>query len=227
MRIRTHCRGERARTQRACAAGDTPSPLPLLRKDFIFSAEQVAATAATRASALLLIVRMTPQVALLRALREQAEAAGMEAVVEVFDAADLRLARASGARLIQVNARDLDSLRVDREACVRLAEQYPPQAGECWIAASGIDSAEQLLAVADAGFSAALIGSAFMQGGRPGAALASLRERLAAMLAQRQGISAANGRAARPAPEAADAGISAVLHPACTAATATAAVREA
>ena len=82
---------------------------------------QVAATAATPASALLLIVRLTPDAALLRSLREQAEAHGIDAVVEIFDEADLALARESGARIIQVNARDLDTLQVDRSACLRLA----------------------------------------------------------------------------------------------------------
>ena len=165
--------GELAFVNRAASALDS-SPLPLLRKDFIFSPLQVQATAATRASALLLIARMTPQVALLRALREQTEAAGMEAVVEVFYAEDLRIARASGARLIQVNARDLDTLRVDREACLRLARNYPPRDGECWIAASGMEQPEHLRAAAEAGFTAALIGTALMRGGRPATALSAL-----------------------------------------------------
>ena len=65
--------------------------LPLLRKDFIFDRLQVAATAATPASALLLIVRLTPDAALLRSLREQAEAHGIDAVVEIFDEAENRL----------------------------------------------------------------------------------------------------------------------------------------
>lgn len=68
-------------------------------------------TASTPASALLLIVRLTPDARTLRVLREQAEAYGMHAVVEVFDAADLEIARDSGARIIQVNARDLDTLK--------------------------------------------------------------------------------------------------------------------
>ena len=103
--------------------------LPLLRKDFIFDRLQVAATAATPASALLLIVRLTPDATLLRSLREQAEAHGIDAVVEIFDEADLALARESGARIIQVNARDLDTLQVDRSACLRLAERFH-QAGD-------------------------------------------------------------------------------------------------
>ena len=56
---------------------------------------QVAATAATPASALLLIVRLTPDAALLRSLREQAEAHGIDAVVEIFDEADLAALPAS------------------------------------------------------------------------------------------------------------------------------------
>ena len=142
---------------------------PLLRKDFIF--DPVRATAATPAAALLLIVALTPDAALLRRLREQAESLGMQAVVEVCGSKDLALARESGARIIQVNARDLDTLRVDRQACLELARRYPPEQGEIWIAASGMDRREHLEDAARAGFSAALVGTALMQDGQPGAAL--------------------------------------------------------
>ncbi len=148
--------------------------VPLLRKDFIFDPLQVRATAATPASALLLIVRLTPDAAILRALREQAEGHGIQAVVEIFDAEDLRLARESGARIIQVNARDLESLAVDRDACLQLILACPPANGELWIAASGMSSAEHLRAAASAGYHAALVGSALMEGGNPGEALAAL-----------------------------------------------------
>ena len=87
----TYFKGTLGHLKRMSAPG-----LPLLRKDFIFDRLQVAATAATPASALLLIVRLTPDAALLRSLREQAEAHGIDAVVEIFDEADLALARESG-----------------------------------------------------------------------------------------------------------------------------------
>ena len=136
--------------------------MPLLRKDFIFHPAQVTATLATPASAMLLIVRLTPDASQLRALRKQAEAGGVEAVVEVFDEADLILARESGARIIQVNARDLATLKVDREACLDLIHKCPPRCGELWIAASGMACRADLEAAARAGFHAALVGSALI-----------------------------------------------------------------
>ena len=148
--------------------------VPLLRKDFIFHPLQVAAALATPASALLLIVRLTPDARVLRDLREAAEAGGVEAVVEVFDERDLALARESGARIIQVNARDLVTLRVDRNACLTLAEKRPPKEGELWIAASGMSRRVDLEEAARRGFRAALMGSALMEGGRPGEALRAL-----------------------------------------------------
>lgn len=147
---------------------------PLLRKDFLLDGLQVEATAATPASALLLIARLTPDARALRDLREAAEVHGMAAVVEVFDRADLALARESGARIIQVNARDLDTLAVDRAAALALIRACPPEPGEIWIAASGMDSFAHLAGAARAGYDAALVGTALMAGGRPGAALARM-----------------------------------------------------
>lgn len=167
-----HFRGGLAFLGRMAGCG-----LPLLRKDFLFHPLQVAKTAAAPASALLLIVRLTPDAALLRRLREEAEGYGMDAVVEVFDAADLALARAAGSRIIQVNARDLESFTVDRAACLRLADAFRHDAdgrGERWIAASGMDRREHLRAAANAGFDAVLLGTALMRGGRPGRALRAL-----------------------------------------------------
>lgn len=153
-------------------------PVPLLRKDFIMDPLQVAATAATPAAALLLIVRLTPHARTLRDLREQAETHAMHAVVEVFDEADLALARDSGARIIQVNNRDLETLVVDRTACLRLG---PLRASaEVWIAASGISETRHLAEAADAGYDAALVGTALMDGGDPGGALLRLLGRVGA-----------------------------------------------
>ncbi|MBG3878841.1 indole-3-glycerol-phosphate synthase [Desulfovibrio oxamicus] len=156
----TYFGGDLTYLERMVAVAPT---IPLLRKDFIMDPLQVAATAATPAAALLLIVRLTPDARTLRDLREQAEAHGVHAVVEIFDEADLALARESGARIIQVNNRDLETLAVDRTACLRLGPLSQPD--EVWIAASGIAEYRHLAEAADAGYDAALVGTALMDGG--------------------------------------------------------------
>ena len=137
-----------------------PAGLPLLRKDFIFNELQVRQSFSTPASALLLIVALTPDVSRLRALRELAETQGLHAVVEVFTERELELARESGARIIQVNARNLETFRTDREEGLKLAALR--QEGECWIAASAMSERPHLEQARQAGYQAALIGTALM-----------------------------------------------------------------
>jgi len=165
-------RGRRDFITRAWDGGAELFALPILRKDFIFDPLQVRATAALPASALLLIVKLSPQAARLRELRLLAESFGIQAVVEVLDEADLDLARSSGATIIQVNARDFKDLSVDLSRALSLARRAEP--GELWIAASGFSRAEELTAAAEAGFTAALVGTALMRGGRPAEALIGL-----------------------------------------------------
>lgn len=156
------------------AANVTNGAVPLLRKDFIFDPIQIDATATTPAAALLLIARFYASASELRELREHAESFGIAAVVEVFAADDLAMARDSGARIIQVNARDLDKLIVDRAACLELIRKNRPAKGEIWIAASGISKPEHLQEAEEIGFHAALVGSSLMESGQPGENLAAL-----------------------------------------------------
>jgi indole-3-glycerol phosphate synthase len=151
-----------------------PSGQPLLRKDFIFEPAQLLETALYPASAVLLIVRLTPRLEALAGLINLALSLGLCPVVEIFDPRELALAREAGARVIQVNARDLETLKVDPLGPIQLIKKFPPQAEEFWIAASGLAKAADLARVRAAGFGAALIGSALMASGDPGAALAEL-----------------------------------------------------
>ena len=150
--------------------------LPLLRKDFIFHPLQVKATAATPASALLLIARML-DLAGLAELLSLAATFGLECVVEVFDQTDLQLARLARAEIIQVNNRDLATLHTDLTRSFQLVEQK--QDHETWISASGISRPEELAKLHAAGFDAALVGSYLMAAAEedldPGAALGILR----------------------------------------------------
>ena len=146
--------------------------LPVLRKDFLFDRRQIAATAATAASALLLIVRMFNDPAELTNMVEQTLGLGLEPVVEIFDEQDLAMARAAGSQIIQVNTRDLDTLAVDPENARRLIAARRPE--ECWICASGIRTAENVSEMAGRGYDAVLVGTALMAVEHPDVALAEL-----------------------------------------------------
>ena len=146
--------------------------LPMLRKDFLFDPLQIERTAATPASALLLIVRMFDDVAPLKELIDMTNSYGLEAVVEVFDGRELEYAREAGARIIQVNNRNLDTLKTDLAISERLVQDRSNT--EVWIAASGISKPEHIRKMDELGFDAVLIGTALMQGGRPEETLRSL-----------------------------------------------------
>lgn len=146
----------------------------MLRKDFIFHQLQVMETgfhpgfrpAAHRA----------PDAGCteLRVLREQAEAYGMQAVVEIFDEGDLALARESGARIIQVNARDLDTLETDRQACLDLGKLR--RDGEVWIAGQRHERRGASQGSRGSGLPGRIDGTALMDGGKPGEKLAAILE---------------------------------------------------
>ncbi|NCD26945.1 MAG: indole-3-glycerol-phosphate synthase [Deltaproteobacteria bacterium] len=151
-----------------------PLGLPLLRKDFIIHPLQVEATSATPASAILIIVRIFADDAELADLHQLCQARGLEPVVEVFDERDLDRAKAIGSRIIQVNNRDLDTLRTDLSHCLGMVRRK--EAGEIWIGASGISTPEQVRELKNAGLDALLIGTALMQNADPGQGLAGLTQ---------------------------------------------------
>ncbi|NJB68266.1 indole-3-glycerol phosphate synthase [Desulfobaculum xiamenense] len=146
--------------------------LPLLRKDFILHPLQVRRTAATPASAVLLIARMVPveRLALLVPLCREL---GLTAVTEIFDEADLHRARQAGARVIQVNNRDLDTLAVNLDVSRAMVARRIP--GEIWISASGITRHAEVAEMAAKGYDAVLVGTSLMEGGDPAGALERLR----------------------------------------------------
>jgi len=167
-----HFKGELAFLE-ACR----PAGLPLLRKDFLFDELQVRETAATPASAFLLIARMLPHAAALARLLTLGAAAGLEAVVEIFDERDLDMAREAGSRLIQVNNRDLDTLATDLGNAERLMRAADgKREGELWIAASGIAGPDDARRMRAAGYDAVLVGTSLMASGDLGAAVRALTE---------------------------------------------------
>ncbi len=146
--------------------------LPVLRKDFLFHPLQIRQTAATRASALLLIVRVVQEQNLLADLVKISFEHEMEPVVEIFNGRELEMARKSGARVILVNNRDLDRLVVDLDVSRKLVTGK--KEGETWICASGIEGKAQVDEFYNLGFDAFLIGTSIMSADDPQAKLREL-----------------------------------------------------
>ncbi len=145
--------------------------LPTLRKDFIVDPYQVWEAWIAGADAVLLIVAALSD-AELHQLHASATEAGLTALVEVHDARELQRALDVGAQVIGVNNRDLQTLRVDLETSLRLAERMP--SGVVKVAESGLRTAADLHRLRAAGYDAFLIGEHLMQSPDPGEALAAL-----------------------------------------------------
>lgn len=150
-------------------------PVPVLRKDFILDEVQLLEARAAGASAALLIVRALEQPALVR-LHAFAAAIGLTPLVETHNRDEITRALDAGARVIGVNARDLDTFTIDTAKAWHLLAAIPP---ECVaIAESGMASPADVEAAAMAGADAVLIGSALASAGDP-AALAHTLSRIA------------------------------------------------
>ena len=94
--------------------------LPLLRKDFIIDERQILEAIEWGADAILLIVAILDDARLQR-FHKLATEAGLAALVEVHDEAELERALAAGANLIGVNNRNLKTFKVDLATTKRLA----------------------------------------------------------------------------------------------------------
>jgi len=104
------------------ALGD--KKIPLLRKDFLTDPYQICESRAYGADALLLIVAIL-SAERLKALREQSEKFGMSCLVEVHSEKEVQIALASGARIIGINNRDLNTFETDLSTTERLRPLIP------------------------------------------------------------------------------------------------------
>ncbi|HEX7360498.1 MAG TPA: indole-3-glycerol phosphate synthase TrpC [Bryobacteraceae bacterium] len=141
--------------------------LPVLRKDFTIDPLQIFESAAHGADAILLIAAVL-NVRELTAFRELAAALGMAALVEVHDAEDLAAAADSGAEIIGVNNRNLQTFEVSLDISLQLAESMPANALR--VSESGISSRADIDLLLGAGFHAFLVGESLMQSADPAAA---------------------------------------------------------
>lgn len=131
--------------------------LPVLMKDFIVDARQIAAGLAQGADAVLLIAEML-SLTELRDLHRVGKELGLDILVEAHGLSGLEKALAVGAQIIGVNARDLSTLTVNPRRHEEMIAQIP--AGVVKVAESGIKSGARLEELKTLGYDAALIGRA-------------------------------------------------------------------
>jgi indole-3-glycerol phosphate synthase len=124
------------------------------------------------ASAILLIVRALTD-GEMQTLHGAARAAGLDALFEIHDEADLARAVRQGARLIGVNNRDLAVFKTDLGLSERLIPQLP--AGTTAVGESGIFNGADAARLRAAGAHAVLVGEALMKAADPAALIRELR----------------------------------------------------
>ena len=143
----------------------------VLRKDFIVTSYQLWEARAYGADLALLIVAALEQDALV-SLVERAESIGLTPLVEVHTEEEVARAVDAGAKVIGVNARNLNTLKVDRGTFARLSPLIPKDLIK--IAESGVRGPHDLLAYASAGADAVLVGESLVTGRDPRTAVADL-----------------------------------------------------
>ncbi len=134
--------------------------IPVLRKDFTIDEYMIYEAKALGASAILLICALLDEEQL-RTWRELAESLGMDALVEAHDETEVKMAIASGARIIGVNNRDLKTFTVDVHNSTKYRNMVPDSV--IFISESGISTREDIKVLEQNGTDAVLIGETLMR----------------------------------------------------------------
>jgi indole-3-glycerol phosphate synthase len=115
--------------------------IPVLRKDFIIHELQIAESRAIGADAVLLITAVLKE--RLPVFVDLAQEYGLEPLVEVHNAQEVKTALATRAGLIGINNRNLATLTIDRST-TRLLSESIRSAGRTIVAESGMRSADDI-----------------------------------------------------------------------------------
>ncbi|MEN8718171.1 MAG: indole-3-glycerol phosphate synthase TrpC [Sulfurovum sp.] len=135
-------------------------PTPLLRKDFIVDKYQIVEALVYGADFILLIAKSlgTKQ---LKELYDYAIHLGLEVLVEVHDKEDLTKAIKSGATIVGINHRNLETMEMDMTLCEKLIPLIPNS--KIIVAESGVSNTEIIKNLSSIGADAFLIGEHFMR----------------------------------------------------------------
>jgi indole-3-glycerol phosphate synthase len=146
--------------------------LPVLRKDFILDRYQVVEARVAGADAVLLIAEILGAKELPAFLKD-IQGLGMQALVELYDRANLPRVLDAGARIVGVNNRDLRTFVTSLDHTLDLVHDIPP--GCCLVSESGIGTRADMVRLEQAGVRAVLIGETFMRAPDIGQKLRELR----------------------------------------------------
>jgi indole-3-glycerol phosphate synthase len=139
--------------------------LPLLRKDFIIDEYQLVESRVLGADAVLLIVAALSRDQLETFLK-QAQELDLGCLVEAHTKAELDIALASGAQMIGINNRNLNSFETSLATTFNLAKHIPRD--RILVSESGINTREDIDRLAECGVHAVLVGEALMRSPSPG-----------------------------------------------------------
>lgn len=146
--------------------------VPCIRKDFVVDEYMIYEAKLLGAKAVLLICSiLTAQQ--IKDYIAVCDSLGMSALVEAHDAEEVQMAVDCGARIIGVNNRNLKDFSVDTGNSRQLRELVPEDV--IFVSESGVQSAEDIALLRDAGVDAVLIGEALMRAEDKSAKLAELR----------------------------------------------------
>ena len=151
-----------------------PTPVPILRKDFIIDQYQLCEAKAYGADAVLLIAAILGP-AQLTDLLAGAKSLGLECLVEVHREDEIDTLDMEMVETIGINNRDLDTFETDLFTSVRLRKHIPSD--KIVVSESGISSGEDIEKLLSHGIHAFLIGESLMRAEHPGKVIAAILRR--------------------------------------------------
>ena len=136
--------------------------VPILRKDFIITDEQIYEARAYGADTFLLIAAILT-VSEMKHFLELGRSLGMEPLVESHNEFELEKSINAGSRIYGINNRNLHTFEVNFKTSETLYKMIPENAVS--VAESGIKIAKQVECLHKTGFSAILVGETLMRAG--------------------------------------------------------------
>ncbi len=134
--------------------------IPILRKDFIFDQYHIYESKAAGADAVLLIARILNEQKLID-LAGLCQKLGLDYIVEVHSASDVKKALKINAEIIGINNRDLRSFKVDLKTTKKLRLLLPDN--KIIISESGIKDYKDIIFLKNLGINTVLVGEALLK----------------------------------------------------------------